>query len=249
MSKAIAIHVAEQSNESAEIKSDELLNPVQVNARSGGSLPIDKEELFSLARKALRATHGSLREVAEALDLARGKHGATQREMAEAVGMSAAWVNKLLKWRASGYDGNSPFGPTTAQDRVEHAKQRSAIMKSKRARIPGHSAVLSKASAGNAPAAQADLVQARCEQKNQDGDALAPEPVHAGVPSASKHALLRFAKATNDLDELIGKRPSEHFAATTVPVEILASVGKYLTDLADLNRTKTVTTPIRKWTP
>src|SRR5438132_735417 len=49
--------------------------------------------------------------------------------MAVAVGKSVAWVNKLLRWRRSGYRDHSPFGPTTKRGRVEHAQQRSKASK------------------------------------------------------------------------------------------------------------------------
>jgi len=68
-----------------------------------------KEDLLRRAKAAIRAGEQSLQEAAEALGLAQEGHAATQREMAEAVGRSASWVNALLKWRASGYKDDSPF--------------------------------------------------------------------------------------------------------------------------------------------
>jgi hypothetical protein len=56
--------------------------------------------------------------------------------MAEAVGMSASWVNKLLKWRRSGYEEHSPFGPTTKSGRVEHAQQRAKPSRALKAQEP-----------------------------------------------------------------------------------------------------------------
>jgi hypothetical protein len=75
-----------------------------------------KAELLKRAKAAIEAGEQSLEEAAEALGLAEEDHSATQREMAEAVGMSASWVNKLLKWRRSGYKDHSPFGPTTSPE-------------------------------------------------------------------------------------------------------------------------------------
>jgi hypothetical protein len=88
-----------------------------------------KEELLQRAKAAVEAGEQSLRDAAEALGLAREDHSATQREMAEAIGKSASWVNKLLKWRSSGYKDHSPFGPTTRRGRVEHAQQRTKASK------------------------------------------------------------------------------------------------------------------------
>ena len=72
-----------------------------------------KDELLRRAKNAIEASEQSLHDAAEALAAADDLYSATQREMAEAVGMSASWVNKLLKWRRSGYKDHSPFGPTT----------------------------------------------------------------------------------------------------------------------------------------
>lgn len=92
-----------------------------------------KAELFRRAKEAVDAGEQSLKNAADALGLAQEDHSASQREMAVAVGKSASWVNKLLKWRRSGYKDHSPFGPTTKRDRVEHAKQRAKVPKSKKA--------------------------------------------------------------------------------------------------------------------
>jgi len=69
-----------------------------------------KADLFSRAKDAIEAGDQSLREAADALALAQEDFNATQREIAEAVGKSAAWVNRLLRWRREGCPG-SPFGP------------------------------------------------------------------------------------------------------------------------------------------
>jgi hypothetical protein len=82
--------------------------------------------LLSCAKAAIEAGDRHLREAAEALVRARDEFGATQRELAEAVGRSASWVNRLLTWHRSGFEEESPFGPTTKAGRVSHAKQRAA---------------------------------------------------------------------------------------------------------------------------
>jgi len=94
-----------------------------------------KGELLERARAAIEAGEQSLHDAAEALALAQEDFGATQREIATAVGRSASWVNRLLKWRQSGYKDNSPFGPTTTAGRVSHAKQRTKASKARKARI------------------------------------------------------------------------------------------------------------------
>ena len=67
-----------------------------------------KADLLSRARDAIEVGDQSLHEAADALALAKDDFKATQ--IAEAVGKSAAWVNRLLRWRREGCPG-SPFGP------------------------------------------------------------------------------------------------------------------------------------------
>jgi hypothetical protein len=98
--------------------------PVTVTVTNGTM----KAELLSRAKAAIEAG-GSPRDAAEALALAQKDFNATQREIGEAVGRSASWVNRLLKWRRSGYEECSPFGPTTRAGRVAHARQRTMASK------------------------------------------------------------------------------------------------------------------------
>lgn len=68
-----------------------------------------KAELLSRAKAAIETSEQSLRVAAEALGIAQEEYSASQREMAEALGKSASWVNALLRWRQSGYKDASPF--------------------------------------------------------------------------------------------------------------------------------------------
>jgi predicted transcriptional regulator len=77
---------------------------------SGPGNTTTKADLFSHAKDAIEAGDQSLHAAAEALALAQEDFKASQREIAEAVGKSPAWVNRLLRWRCEGYVG-SPFGP------------------------------------------------------------------------------------------------------------------------------------------
>lgn len=71
------------------------------------------EELLSRAKRSIDSCEKPLREAAE--DISRAyEQGATQREIADGVGKSAAWVNRLLKWRSSGYEGTA-FGDKIVQ--------------------------------------------------------------------------------------------------------------------------------------
>ncbi|MGD0420203.1 MAG: hypothetical protein ABSA68_11610 [Xanthobacteraceae bacterium] len=80
-------------------------------------------KLHDKARRAIAAGEGSFRQAAEYLAEAR-KQGATQRQSAKAIGKSAAWVNTLLKWQASGFK-DTPFGPQSKAKRaaVQSPKQ------------------------------------------------------------------------------------------------------------------------------
>lgn len=69
-----------------------------------------KAELFSRAKDAIAAGDQSLHDAAEALALAREDFKSSQREIADAVGKSVAWVNRLLQWKKQGFVG-TPFGP------------------------------------------------------------------------------------------------------------------------------------------
>jgi hypothetical protein len=80
-----------------------------------------KAEVLSRA-KAAREAGESLRVIAEMLASAQEVFHATQQEIGEAIGRSASWVNRLLKWRQSGYNQPSPHGPTTRAGRASRRK-------------------------------------------------------------------------------------------------------------------------------
>jgi hypothetical protein len=69
---------------------DELPSSTRSNATT-------KAELLSRAKVAIEDGERSLRDAAEALALAHKDFDATQREIAAAVGKSAAWVNRLRR--------------------------------------------------------------------------------------------------------------------------------------------------------
>ena len=66
-----------------------------------------------------------LYEAAQAISILEQNHLMSQREIAEFYGKSAGWVNALLKWRDTGHQDHSPFGPTTKAGRVQRAEQKS----------------------------------------------------------------------------------------------------------------------------
>ena len=85
------------------------------------------ETLLSDARTAIsaaeqilaRADEGANRHyrvAAEHISNAQAQK-ASQRQIAEVLGKSAAWVNRLLRWRTEGYP-DSPFGPQSSLARA-----------------------------------------------------------------------------------------------------------------------------------
>jgi hypothetical protein len=76
---------------------------------------ISVEDLLIRARRKIDSGVVSLRSAAEDLAAAQDR-GATQRELADAVGKSVGWINGLLAWRKRGYD-DTPFGPSSKKSR------------------------------------------------------------------------------------------------------------------------------------
>jgi hypothetical protein len=76
-----------------------------------------KAEVLNCAKAAV-GSRARLRDIAERLACAHIDFHASQREIGRAIGRSASWVNRLLKWRQSGYEQCSPFGPTTRAGRT-----------------------------------------------------------------------------------------------------------------------------------
>jgi hypothetical protein len=98
-----------------------------------GSAPgnaTNKADLLRRAKDAIEVGDQSLHEAAEALALAQQDFKASQREIADAVGKSVAWVNRLLKWQKQGCVG-TPFGPGSKAGRerrkgVQSTEQRAS---------------------------------------------------------------------------------------------------------------------------
>ena len=82
----------------------------------------DANEAIARAAQAIASSDRNLKLAAEYLAFAEAA-GKTQRQMAEGVGKSAAWVNRLLQWRRDGYPEDTPFG-TQSQERDERHDER-----------------------------------------------------------------------------------------------------------------------------
>ena len=72
--------------------------------------------LLAKAKEEIESGETRLKLAAACIAVA-SERGATQRVIADAVGKSPAWVNRLLKWRAAGY-ADTPFGPQSKVSRA-----------------------------------------------------------------------------------------------------------------------------------
>ena len=145
-----------------------------------------KAELLSRAKAAidghehlLHDARASLEEAAELVALAQKEYCALQKEIAQAVGKSEAWVSRLLQWHREGCPGDSPFGPSTKEGRLKHAKDRvvSGASKPRKPRQPKATA------AADNSAAAADNTDAETSTSND--------------AKASAHALAEFKYAVD----------------------------------------------------
>ena len=100
------------------------LEPVNLEvdlAKTSDASPMASEtatvigRLLSQAKLAIEADRP--REAAAAMFIAHEKFGATQQEVAEAVGKSQAWVSCMLRWDREGLD-DTPFGPASRDARM-----------------------------------------------------------------------------------------------------------------------------------
>lgn len=82
-------------------------------------------ELLIRAKDAINAGEASIRDAVEDMALAQMR-GESQRHIAKSVGKSAAWVNKMLKWRETGYRDETAFGPQTRASRQRVGRVRAA---------------------------------------------------------------------------------------------------------------------------
>jgi hypothetical protein len=131
-----------------------------------------KAELLSRAKDAIEAGDQSMRDAAEALAIAQELHGASQAEMARAVGKSEAWVSLLLQWRRTEFKAESPFGPTTKAARLKHAEDRAASGASK-PRKPCKVSIKPKADADAATLTSTDANRSTCTNAEASAHALA----------------------------------------------------------------------------
>jgi hypothetical protein len=124
-------------------------------------------ELLGRAKREIESGETSLRAAAEDIAAAQ-EQGATQRQMAEAVGKSAAWVNRLLKWRESGYHDGTPFGP-----QAKASRQRARVHATEQEQQKQTTSEQAEAAAARARAemAKADAAKAKAEARKARAEA------------------------------------------------------------------------------
>jgi hypothetical protein len=126
-------------------------------------------ELLDRAKRSIESGETSLHAAAEDIAAAQDQ-GAKQRQIAEAVGKSAAWVNRLLKWRLSGYQDATAFGPQAKASRQRaHGVQATEQKKQK----PASTSEQAQAAAARAQAetAKAEAAKAKSEAQRAKADA------------------------------------------------------------------------------
>lgn len=145
------------------------------------------------------------------------KQGATQRKIARGVGKSLGWVNRLLKWREGGYQGDSPFGPQSRASR-QRARVQSAERKKQK---PATTSEQAKAAEARARAertkAEAEKRKAEAEKSKADAAKARAEKERAQA-EASKAFWAAYDRDTKKLPtnprglliKLLGMLGSDH---------------------------------------
>ena len=132
----------------------------------------------------------SLHAAAEDIAAAQ-EQGATQRQIAEAVRKSAAWVNRLLKWRQSGYKDGTAFGPQAKASR--RRAQRVQATEQKKNEKPATTSEQAQAAAARARAETAKAEAAKAKADAQKAKADAAE----GSPRIGRTAIQRRSRSCN----------------------------------------------------
>jgi hypothetical protein len=130
------------------------------------------KDLLEKAKSAIESGEASLHDAAEYIASAQA-HGATQRQIAEHLGKSAAWVNRLLQWREDGYR-DTPFGP---QSKAKRERVQATEQKKPKPATTGEQARAERARAhaeaekAAAQKAKAEAQRARDERKTAEANA------------------------------------------------------------------------------
>jgi hypothetical protein len=158
-------------------------------------------ELLSRAKQAIESGETSLHAAAEDMAAAQ-EQGATQRQIAEAVGKSAAWVNRLLKWRQSGYRDVTPFGPQARANRKRAGRVQSPEQK----RATTSEQAQAAAERARADTAKAEAAKAKAEAQKAKAEAAkarADARTASAKEKASSYSFFQAAFGGNTIKKKI----------------------------------------------
>ena len=130
-------------------------------------------ELLSRATRSIASGESSLRAAAEDLAAAQAQ-GATQRQIAEAVGKSAGWVNRLLQWRETGYRDGTAFGPQAKASRQRARRVQSPEQSKQKPATTSEQAEAATART-RAETAKAEAVKAKADARTARAKAKAKQ--------------------------------------------------------------------------
>jgi hypothetical protein len=157
-------------------------------------------ELLRRAKSAIASGQSALHAAAEDIATAQ-EQGATQRQVAAAVDKSPAWVNRLLKWRESGYTDDTPFGPQAKASRQRAQRVQAAERKKQKPATTSEQAQAAAARA-RAETAKAEAAKAKAEAQKAKADATkAKADARTAKAKAKAHAEDFFRGAFGDSKE------------------------------------------------
>jgi flagellar biosynthesis GTPase FlhF len=141
-------------------------------------------EHLSRAKDAVASGMSSWRVATEHMAAAKAE-GASQRRIAEEVGMSSAWVHQMLRWREDGYQDATPFG---RQSKVSRRR-------AKAGQATDHKKEKADQSDTRRDQAQAAAARARAETAKAEAARSEAEALRAKADAAKAEADARTAKA------------------------------------------------------
>jgi hypothetical protein len=174
-------------------------------------------ELLSRAKQAIESGETSLHDAAEDIAAAR-EQGATQRQIGKAVGKSAAWVNRLVKWRQSGYQDDTAFGP---QARASRQRVRRVQATEQKKEKPATTSEQAQAAAARARAETAKAEAARAKADAQKAKSEA-DKAKADARTARANAK---AKAYSFFRDDFGGHKTIHSRPRELLVKALGMLG------------------------
>jgi multidrug efflux pump subunit AcrA (membrane-fusion protein) len=180
-------------------------------------------EHLSLAKDAVASGMPSWRVATEHMAAAKAK-GASQRRIAEEVGMSSAWVHQMLKWCSDGYKDATPFGPQSKANRQRANAGQATDQKQKADQSDtGTDRAQAAAARARAKAAKAEAAQARADAAKATAEArqAKAEALKAQAEAARAEAEARSARARSNNPN----KPKVHSGPRDILVKALGMLG------------------------